>query len=212
MALFAFAPEVMRPTALVLNVFVALVAFMQYYRKGFFKWKLFWPFAITSVPFSFVGGLITLDADVYKKILGIFLLIAITRLIYTFNTNDKPLKHIQLPIALFTGAVIGLLSGMIGIGGGIILSPVILLLHWGNLKQTAAVSALFILVNSVSGLAGQFTSGIAFYTQMWWMVAIAFAGGMLGAWYGAHYAKSKVLNYLLAMVLLIASVKLIIGL
>lgn len=202
----------MRPTALVLNVFVALVAFMQYYRKGFFKWKLFWPFAITSVPFSFVGGLITLDAEVYKKILGIFLLIAITRLIYTFNTNDKPLKHIQLPIALLTGAVIGLLSGMIGIGGGIILSPVILLLHWGNLKQTAAVSALFILVNSVSGLAGQFTSGIAFYAQMWWMVAIAFSGGILGAWYGAHYAKSKVLNYLLAMVLLIASVKLIIGL
>ncbi|HET8963377.1 MAG TPA: sulfite exporter TauE/SafE family protein [Chitinophagales bacterium] len=211
MALFAFVPEVMRPTALVLNIFVASVGAYQYFKHGHFNWKLLWPFTIASVPASFIGGLITLDADLYKKILGVFLLIAIIRMIYSIQIKDKELKRIPILFALIIGVVIGILSGMIGIGGGIILSPIILLMGWGNMKQTAAVSAMFILVNSISGLSGQLISGVTFSSNMWWMVVIAFAGGATGAYFGARHAKPKILSYLLSVVLLIAALKLLFG-
>lgn len=211
MALFSFAPDTMRPTALVLNIFVASIGAFQYYRHGHFNWKLLWPFAIASIPASFIGGMITLDADLYKKILGVFLLIAIVRMVYSIQKRDATLKNIPIFPALIIGAVIGIFSGMIGIGGGIILSPVILLMHWGNMKQTAAASASFILVNSISGLTGQLVSGIAFSDYMWGMVAVAFAGGATGAYIGARHATPKMLSYLLSFVLLIAAIKLLFG-
>tara|TARA_R110002072_G_scaffold72354_3_gene173037 strand:+ start:10675 stop:11412 length:738 start_codon:yes stop_codon:yes gene_type:complete len=209
MALFSFPPETMRPTALVLNIFVSGIAFYQFYRKGYFQWKLFWPFAVTSIPAAFIGGLITVDEQIYKRILGILLLFAIARFL-GFGTNEgkNPKKQLLL-LSLLIGAVIGLFSGMIGIGGGIILSPLILLLGWANLKQTAAISALFIFVNSVSGLSGLFLQGVQFNVLMWTMLSVAFVGGLLGSYFGANKFNSKKLKYLLSFVLLIASVKLI---
>lgn len=211
MALFSFAPEVLRPTALVLNLFVSLLAFYQYAQAGHFSWKLFWPFAVTSIPLSFVGGMLEVDAALYKKILGVLLLIAVARMFIPFHNNNKNGRPTRLPLALLTGAAIGFLSGLIGIGGGIILSPIILLLQWGNMKQTAAVSTLFIFVNSASGLAGQLTEGVVFYSGMWWMIISAVTGGILGAWYGSTKSSPAVLRYLLGTVLIIASVKLIAG-
>lgn len=208
MAFFSFAPDFMRPTALLLNLAVSLIAFIQYYRQGHFDWQLFWPFALASVPAAFLGGMIEVDADVYKKVLGVLLLFSVIRLLDFRIRNNKENVHPQLLISLAIGAAIGFLSGLIGIGGGIILSPVILLLHWADMKKTAAVSALFIFVNSLAGLAGLWTKGFQLEMQTVWMLLIAFAGGAIGSYFGAGYFENIKLKWILATVLLIASVKL----
>src|SRR6187549_2033902 len=118
MALFSITPDVMKPTALLLNLFVSLTSFIQFYRGKHFNWKIFLPFAIASVPMAFVGGLITLDAGIYKKILGLLLLIPIIRFLFFANLKPSELKESNTLLSLFIGAAIGFLSGLIGIGGG----------------------------------------------------------------------------------------------
>jgi hypothetical protein len=208
MAFFSFAPDTMRPIALLLNVFVSLIAFIQYYRSGYFHWKLFWPFALTSIPASFIGAMIIVDESIYKKILAVLLLFSIVKLIGFKKQDDILLKKQTLTASLFIGGAIGLCSGMIGIGGGILLSPLILVLHWANMKQTAAVSALFIFVNSIAGLSGLFIKGINFTPAMGVMLMIAFFGGMAGAYLGAKKFNTTKLKYLLSVVLVIAALKL----
>jgi hypothetical protein len=209
MAIYGFAPEVMKPTALLLNLFVSLTSFIQFYRGRHFNWKIFLPLAIASVPMAFLGGLISIDAGIYKKILGLLLLIPIIRFFFFKNTDPESLKKSNAGLSLAIGGSIGLLSGMIGIGGGIILSPVLLLLKWTDQKQTAAISALFIFVNSLSGLFGQLTKGIHFSSDMVLMVLIAFAGGVIGAWLGSQKFKQDVLKLILACALSVAAFKLL---
>jgi uncharacterized membrane protein YfcA len=209
MAFFSFAPDFMRPAALLLNLAVSLIAFIQYYRNGYFDWKLFWPFALASIPAAYFGGQIEVGEEVYKKILGVLLLIAVIRLFDFRIRQHKEDVHPPMLLALWIGGGIGFLSGLIGIGGGIILSPVILLLHWADMKRTAAVSALFIFVNSLAGLAGLWQNGIEVDMQMIWMLVIAFAGGALGAYYGSSKFENRRLKWILAVVLVIASVKLL---
>jgi len=209
MAIWGIAPEVMKPTALLLNLFVSLTSFIQFYRGGHFRWKLFLPFAIASVPMAFVGGIITVDADIYKKILGILLLVPIIRFLFFKNIQVSEIRKADIVLSLLIGASIGFLSGLIGIGGGILLSPALLLLKWADMKQTAAISALFIFVNSLSGLAGQLTKGIQFTSDMYVYVAVAFAGGLLGAYFGSLRFKAAILKYLLAIVLIVAAYKLL---
>ena len=209
MACFSFAPNVMRPTALILNLFVSAIAFIQYYKSGYFQWKLFWPFAITSIPAAFIGGVIQVDENIYKKILAVLLLFSVVKLI-GFNTPSVTVRKKQNLIAsLILGLIIGFFSGMIGIGGGIILSPLILLLHWADMKQTAAVSALFIFVNSLAGLSGSIIHGININSTMGLMLAIALVGGFAGSYSGAKKFNTVKLKFLLAIVLMIASTKLI---
>jgi hypothetical protein len=209
MALFSMAPDVMKPTALLLNLFVSLTSFIQFYRGGHFRWKIFWPFALASVPLAYLGGLVMVDAVVYKKLLGILLLIHIIRFFFFSNTKPEEQKENNFFYSLLIGGCIGFLSGLIGIGGGILLSPLLLLLKWTDQKQTAAISALFIFVNSFSGLAGQLTKGIAFTTDMYTYVVIAFAGGICGAYFGALKFKQTILKNVLATVLLLAVYKLL---
>lgn len=209
MALFNIAPDVMKPTALLLNLFVAGTAFIQYYRGKHFIWKIFLPIAIASVPMAFIGGLFTVDPALYKKLLGLLLLIPIIRFLFFRNIPVEQLKKSNMALSLLIGAVVGLLSGMIGIGGGIILSPILLLLKWTDQKQTAAISALFIFVNSLAGLAGQLTKGIHFSPDMIAYVAVAFAGGLGGAYLGSLRFRQDLLKYLLAFVLIMASYKLL---
>src|SRR6187402_1705253 len=185
MALFSFTPEVMKPTALLLNLFVSLISFIQFYRGKHFNWKIFLPFAITSVPMAYIGGLITVDDNIYKKILGILLIIPIIRFLFFANIKVEEIKKSNLVLSLLIGAAIGFLSGLIGIGGGIILSPVLLLLKWTDMKQTAAISALFIFVNSAAGFTAQLQKGINFSADMYAYVAIAFVGGVCGAYVGS---------------------------
>lgn len=209
MALYGAAPEEMKPTALLLNLFVSLTSFIQYYRGGHFKWKLFIPIALASVPMAFLGGMVTVEDRLYKTVLGILLLFPVIRFFFFKNVPDEELKPYNNYVAIGTGGIVGLLSGMIGIGGGIILSPILLLLKWTNQKQTAAISALFIFVNSVAGLMGQFTQGVVFNSNMFMYVVVAFSGGLLGAYFGSKKFDQNVLKYTLATVLLLASYKLL---
>jgi uncharacterized membrane protein YfcA len=209
MALFGTAPETMRPTALLLNLFVSLTAFLQFHRGGHFNRKIFLPFALASVPMSFLGGMLSVDAVSYKRTLGLLLLVPVARLLLLPNAAKEEMQPARMGLSLLIGAGIGFLSGLIGIGGGILLSPVLLMLKWTDQRQTAAVSALFIFVNSLAGLGGQLTKGVPFGQEMVLPVAIAFAGGLLGAWTGAFRYGQNALKYTLAGVLALASYKLL---
>jgi uncharacterized membrane protein YfcA len=209
MALYGIAPQEMKPTALVLNLFVSITSFIHYYRGGYFLKKIFIPIAVSSIPLAFIGGMITVEETVYKRILGILLLFPILRFFFFKNLKDNELRPHTVSIAIISGGIVGLLSGMIGIGGGILLSPILLLLQWTNQKQTAAISAAFIFVNSVAGLGGMFTRGITFTSDMVLYVCVAFVGGFLGAYLGSRKFNQNILKYVLALVLLVASYKLI---
>lgn len=208
MALFSFAPEIMRPTALLLNLFVAGIAFYHYYKAGYFNKKLFFSFALSSVPFAFAGSMIEIDAGLYKKTLGVLLLFAILKMLYDFSNKKIQLKEVRLWQGLLLGGGIGFFSGLIGIGGGIILTPIILLFHWGDMKSAAAVSALFIWVNSGAGLIGQLSIGAEISREAFILVAIALIGGFIGSYYGSKKLNNSVLRYILAFVLTLASIKL----
>lgn len=199
-----------KPSALLLNIFVSVIAFYQYYRNGHFRWKLFYPFALLSVPMAYAGSFINLDPTWYKRILGVCLLFAILRILGVFNRKEiTATKQLPLVTGLIIGAVLGFVSGMIGIGGGIILSPIILLFNWGDLKETSAVSALFILVNSISGMIGLLRQEVSWPPYIFLWLAVAVAGGLLGAYYGSKKATNTILKNLLACVLFFAALKLI---
>lgn len=209
MSLFSISPEVMRPTALILNLFVAGISFYHFYKGKHFDVKLFFVFAISSIPMSFMGGRIEVDTQVYKWILGVLLIFAILKM-FSFPNSDLEVKNeVKLGPGLLIGGVIGFLSGLIGIGGGIILSPVILLLKWGRMKEAAAVSALFIWVNSGAGLIGQLSIGVEFSKQTWLFVGLALIGGYFGGLVGSRKMNNRNLRYLLGVVLLLASIKLL---
>ncbi|NII28533.1 sulfite exporter TauE/SafE family protein [Pseudoflavitalea sp. X16] len=209
MALFGVAPAVMKPTALVLNLFVSAVSFIQFYRARHFKKEICWPLIVASIPMAYIGGRITLDADIYKKILGVVLLISVVRFLMPGSTAAGKLRPANRTWLFIIGGLIGLLSGMIGIGGGIILSPILLLLRWADVKQSAALSAVFIFVNSLAGLLGQLSKSVSFTPSMYAYVGIALVGGLAGAYFGAKHFKNSVLKYILAGVLLLAVFKLI---
>lgn len=207
MALFGLSPDTMKPTALVLNILVATIATVQFYRAGYFSWNTFWPFAISSIPFAFIGGAMSLPGNLYKQIVGLVLLFAA----YHFFSKKQsaianPFKPIPVLAAILAGAGIGLLSGMVGVGGGIFLTPLILFMGWAGTKQTAGVSAMFILVNSISGMAGHIT-GVKFLPDMIYILGLAAVlGGTIGSYMGSRRFANATLYQLLAVVLLIAGV------
>ena len=208
MALFSFAPESMKPTALLLNIFVAGISFYYYYKAGHFNKKLFLAFAITSIPLAFLGGTLEIEASIYKKVLALLLIFAILKMLNVFGKETQVVKTVKLWQGTLIGGIIGFFSGLIGIGGGIILTPVILLLHWGKMKEAAAVSALFIWVNSIAGLVGQLHSGVTIDKSAFLLVAMALIGGILGGYYGSRIINNQRLRYILAVVLIIACGKL----
>jgi uncharacterized protein len=208
MGVLAFEPYVMKPTALLLNLCVSAIATVQFTRAGHFQWRSFWPFAILSVPMSFIGYGIHLDPLVYMRVLAVCLLFAVARLLGLFGQGAAPIKPVPIPAGMLIGATIGLLSGMLGIGGGILLSPVMLLCRWGDAKRVAAVSAPFILVNSASGLLRAADTGFSVPANMWLWLIVAVAAGILGSWVGATRLVEVRLRQALGVVLLFASIKL----
>jgi uncharacterized membrane protein YfcA len=208
MALFGLAPDVMKPTALVLNILVALITTVQFFRAGFFSWNIFWQFAVGSIPFAFIGGAISLPGYVYKQVVGLVLLFAAYRL---FRFRESAIINTTKPVptleAVLFGAGIGLLSGAVGVGGGIFLSPLLLLMGWAGTKQTAGVSAAFILVNSIAGIAGHLAS-VKFLPDAIYMLSFAAVfGGIIGSSLGSRRFANATLYCLLAVVLVIAGVK-----
>jgi uncharacterized protein len=253
LSLHDIAPEYMKPIALVLNLVVSGMAFIQFYRQGHFLWRLFLPIALFSVPMAYWGGLTPLKDLWYQRGLGVFLLVSVAMMLWprdsgvgqgtssndgdVSNNGGGTLWNRQTGIAAFMGAVIGYVSGLLGIGGGILLSPVLLMIRWTQQKQTAAISAAFIFVNSAAGLLGfvqqhtpwiidsQKTGGVAdaemagrcAFGDPWFVVVAILSvlilpvllGGFFGSWYGAKKFNQTVMKYILCVVLLIAAIKLL---
>jgi uncharacterized membrane protein YfcA len=214
MALIGMAPDSMRVTALALNVLVAIIGSVSYMRAGHFDWRTFYPFAILSIPAAFIGGVIHLPPAIYKPAVGIILLIAAAELVrsarkVTAAEAGGSVSTVPLAPGLMIGGGIGLLSGLTGTGGGIFLSPVLLFTGWARTRLTSGVSAVFILVNSIAGLAGTTVSVAALPAGLpIWMVA-AVTGGVIGTQLGSRLLPVAVLRFLLAAVLVIAGLKLI---
>lgn len=208
MAFLAVAPGVTRPTALILNVLVSTIALIQFSRRGHFSWRLFWPFAVASIPLAYIGGRIDLPTDVYKAVLGVVLLLTAIRLSLNIKTDGET-KPPNLAAALALGAAIGLVSGLVGVGGGIFLTPVLLLMRWSEARVAAGVSALFILVNSAAGLAGAYEKAIQLPAYVLPWLAAAVVGGLIGSTLGAKKFDTLTLRRVLAMVLVVAGLKLI---
>jgi len=211
MTLSGFAPSEMRSSALVLNTLVASIAFLNYFRVVQFDFRKLLPFIIGSVPAAFLGALINTDVSLYRILLGIILLTGIFRMVITIRTNEYTLRRQSDLAAFFTGTGIGFISGVIGIGGGILLSPVLILNRWSSIKDTACISAAFIVINSVSGLSGLMVSGFRLSPQIFLCLFIALAGGLAGSRIGSRHLHVGTLKYILAGVLLLASIKLMVS-
>ncbi|HUE41372.1 MAG TPA: sulfite exporter TauE/SafE family protein [Chthoniobacterales bacterium] len=208
MTLFSLAPAIIRPTALILNILVAIIGSFQFWRGGHFSWKLFWPFALLSVPAAYVGGYLQPSAGVLKILIGLVLLFSAARLI--FRRSDPPETHPPgKPVAVGVGAGLGLLSGLTGTGGGIFLTPLLLFCRWAPIKKAAAVSALFILVNSIGGLIGYFSAKHSIPGLGIYLAIPAIAGGTIGSYLGSRRLPVRGIAIFLATVLTIAGIKLI---
>jgi uncharacterized membrane protein YfcA len=210
LTLFSFGPSVIRPTVLLLNILVASIATYQFWRAGHFSWRIFWPFAALSVPCAFLGGYLLIPAHTFKLIVGIVLLISAVRLFWTNKLADlKAASAAPLTVSLPVGAAIGFLSGITSTGGGIFLTPLLLLFRWAKTKPAAATSALFVLVNSVSGLLGYFSNRQPLPPLAWPLAVAAILGGIIGSQMGSRHLPSRIIYICLASVLTIAGLKLI---
>lgn len=208
MALFGMAPVEMKPAALTLNILVASIAVTQYLRAGRFNWQVFWPFAITSMPFAFLGGLIQIADIYYKPVIGMVLLYATWHFLLHSQQEEYAVKKVKLPLVILSGASLGFLSGLVGVGGGIFLSPLLIMLRWETVKNISGIAAAFILVNSIAGLLGfinahntQLPDGLAYFA------IAAIAGGLIGSTYGSTRLATPTIKRLLALVLTIAALK-----
>ncbi|MEK6407170.1 MAG: sulfite exporter TauE/SafE family protein [Acidobacteriota bacterium] len=208
MTLFGLAPPVIKPAALVLNILVASLTAWQFWKAGHFSWRLFWPFAVLSAPFAFLGGYVNLPTQAFKILVGLVLLYSAARFLIETGRDHEPTEPSR-PIAISVGAGLGLLSGLTGTGGGIFLTPLVIFMRWARTKTASAVSALFILVNSISGLLGNISSTkqLPFFALP--MAVAAVAGGAAGSYLGSRQFSPGFIKKLLAIVLTIAGVKLI---
>ncbi len=209
MSLYGLAPDAIRPTALVLNILVASIGSWQFWRAGHFEARLFWPFAVLSVPLAFAGGYANLPSRVFKVIVGIVLLFSAARFLIRSAAADEAVGAPSRPLAIAVGGGLGLLSGLTGTGGGIFLTPLLLFMRWARTKTAAAVSALFILVNSAAGLLGNLSSTKQFPSFATALAVAAIAGGSIGSYCGSQRLPHTAIKRLLALVLLIAGYKLI---
>lgn len=209
MALMGVAPGVMKPTALVLNLLVASVTTWQFARAGHLRVRLLAPFVLASVPCAYWGGGIQLSPAIYRPLVGLVLLLGAARLGWTARRPDVAERPFPAFVALPIGALMGFLSGLTGVGGGIFLSPVLLLCRWANTRETAAASAAFILLNSAAGLLSLWQTGVQFEPSLGWWAAMALLGGVAGSWWGSRRAAPPLLRSLLAVVLAVAGLKLV---
>ena len=208
MSLFSLAPAAIKPTALVLNILVACLGTYQFWRAGHFRWGLFWPFAVLSIPCAFLGGYLNLPTHIFKILVGIVLLLSALRF-FTAPSADAEPHDPSRPVSFVVGAGLGLLSGLTGTGGGIFLTPLLILMHWARTKTASALSVVFILANSLAGLFGNLTATKTFPAFAWpFAVGVVFGGG-IGSYLGSHRFPVVMIKRLLAIVLTIAGFKLI---
>jgi uncharacterized membrane protein YfcA len=207
MALFGFLPEALKPTALMLNIVVAGVGAYLYYRAGQFSWRVFWPFVMTSIPMSFLGGTFSLPPQLYRPALGVVLLFAAWRLFARRQHDDYATKAPPVQFAMIVGGILGFVSGLIGVGGGIFLSPLMILLHWARVREVSGIAALFILVNSIAGLLGHMSSlqHVPEYAPL--LAAVALLGGSIGALCGSRHLPVATILQAMSFMLVLAGGK-----
>lgn len=210
MSLAGLAPDVIKPTALTLNILVATITTWQFHRAGHFSWSLFWPFAITAIPMAFTGGYLNLPAPLFKTAVGAVLLYSAWRFMVRPGL-DSATNPPTRTVAGLSGGALGLLAGLTGTGGGIFLTPLMLWRRWATTKRAAATSALFILCNSAAGLLGNWSSARSYPAIGGWLLAAAAGGGALGSYLGSSRLNPTVIKRLLAVVLLVAGAKLVMG-
>ena len=210
MALFAVAPETMRPTALALNLIVAGLGSWRYWRANQTNLRLLLIFSVTAVPAAFLAGGIKIGPDLYRPLVGVLLWIAALRLFWQpSHLVERSLRPVPLGVALPVGAALGFLAGLTGTGGGIFLSPLIILFRWEDARRTSGVVAGFIFLNSIAGLAGNVSSMRALPSELPVFAASVLIGGIAGTWLGAgKLPKARLLQWL-GLVLVIAGAKLV---
>jgi uncharacterized protein len=211
MSLFGLSQAVIKPTALTLNILVASIGTWQFYRAGYFSWRLFWPFAVLAAPLAFLGGYQSLPTPVFKIVVGVVLIFSAARFLWK-PAEDATAHEPSRPVAITWGAGFGLLADLTGTGGGIFLTPLLLFMRWAQVKTAAAVSAMFILINSLAGLLGNLISpkGVEEFPSFAYIIAVAAViGGTAGSYLGSKHFDHTTIKRLLAVVLLIAGGKLI---
>ncbi len=212
MALLSFAPDTIKPTSLVLNVAVASIASWRYLRAGCFSWKVFWPVALVALPMAFLGGRLQLPPRAFAMVAGVFLIAS--ALLMAWRAVKRPEDHVPRPMplgaAVGVGLPIGFLSGIIGVGGGIFLSPILVAGRWAALRHVSGIAALFIFINSLSGLAGRMSKGLELHPFIPWWIAAVVVGGLLGSWLGVSRFGARAILVALFLVLMTAGMKLLV--
>ena len=211
MALFGVSPAASKPAALVMNVAVATLVTIRFSAAGLVPWRRLVPLALGSVPAAFVGGVVELPTSLHRVVLGAVLAFAGIRLLWAGPREIPPRPFPGPPLLVGIGAAIGLLAGLTGVGGGIFLSPLLLLTGWEETRRTAGASAAFILANSASGLVGHWTAGRVVPDGVALLTLVALAGGLVGSWLGARRLAPPILKRLLGGVLVIAALKLLLS-
>lgn len=211
MALFGIDPATMKPAALLLNILVALISLIRFQRAGCFSWRLFWPFAATSIPMAFIGGALTLPGAIYKPLVGVVLLFTAWWLVHSASRPNHlgPHREPSRPLAMLAGALIGLFSGLTGVGGGVFLSPLLLAMGWANMGQASGIAAGFVLVNSIAGLSGLLLGAASLPLAIIAWAPAALLGGWIGARYGSLHHTNPKLRYLLGVVLAVSGLKML---
>jgi uncharacterized protein len=211
MALVGMAPAEMRPTALVLNVFVASIVVVRFARAGFLPWRSLVPLVVGSVPAAFIGGSLELPDAVYRPAVAAILLVAAWRLAATQSPEavEPAAPHVPPMPGIASGAAVGIVAGLTGTGGGIFLTPLLVLMRWTGTRDAAGLSGAFILANSLSGLVGLALSGAVLPDAIPLWVGVVAAGGLIGSWIGAARFTVVRLRRALAVVLVLAAAKLV---
>ncbi len=212
LALFDYPYESIPVIGLICNLIVVSGGIFHFYKKGHFKWSLFWPFAVSSIPMAFIGGRIPVSKELFLLLLGVCLFIVALRLLFINRIIKDSSKYEKpkLSLAIILGAILGLIAGMVGIGGGIFLAPALLYLKWGLPKQIAATAALFILLNSLSGLAGQLVKGTSMIDleSHWPLFLSVLIGGQIGSRIGSGSVLSqRMIKDLTALLVLFVSLR-----
>jgi uncharacterized membrane protein YfcA len=208
MSLFELAPAEIKPIALILNILVACIGTYHFWRAGHFRWELFWPFALLSIPLAFLGGYINLPAHIFKVVVGMILLLSAARFLY--DPREAAETHPpSRPVAIGAGGAMGLLAGLTGTGGGVFLTPLMILKRWAPTKTASAISVVFILVNSIAGLLGNLSATKTLPVLAVALAAAAVIGGAIGSYLGSSHFSPIIIKLLLAVVLIIAGVKLV---